>query len=142
MKEAKAIRTLLPLLKLYPWGMLGIIILGILSSVSEGLGITLFIPFFQSLGQATNQPASENFLIDFFNQLFINIPPERRLSVICLCIFGSFILKNCLSYSSAIFYSKVYLRMSYQLHSRVFRQLLSVSYTFLLKNCIKNPEKI
>jgi subfamily B ATP-binding cassette protein MsbA len=131
MKEAQAIKTLLPLLKLYPWGILAIIIIGLLSSIFEGLGISLFIPFLQNLGQATNQLASENFWIDFLNQLFNPIAQNKRLFVISLCIFGSVILKNCLSYGSAIFQSWLYLRMSYQLHSSVFKQLLSVSYSFL-----------
>lgn len=131
MKEAKAIRTLLPLLKLYPWGILGIISLGSLSSLSEGLGITLFVPLLQSLGQATNPAVSENFFIDFLNQAFIHIAPDKRPLVIALCIFGSVLLKNYLSYSSAVLNSWIYLRISYQLHSKVFQQLLSVSYSFL-----------
>ncbi len=51
MKEAKAIKTLLPLLKLYPWGIAATIALGTLSSLSEGLGISLFIPLLQSRDQ-------------------------------------------------------------------------------------------
>jgi subfamily B ATP-binding cassette protein MsbA len=134
MKEAKAIRPLLPLLRLYPWGILAIITLGILSSLSEGLGISLFAPLLQNLGQTTNQTSSENFLIGFLNRLFIHTTPDKRLLVISLCIFLSVLLKNCLAYSSAIFYSRLYLRMSYRLHASVFKQLLSVSYSFLDSN--------
>jgi subfamily B ATP-binding cassette protein MsbA len=134
MKETKAIKTLIPLLKLYPVGILAITTLGILSSVSEGLGISLFVPFLQNIGQKTNQSITENFLIHFLNQLFIHIAPDQRLLVISLCIFGSALLKNSFSYSSAIFYSWLYLRMSYQLHCSVFKQLLSVSYSFLDSN--------
>lgn len=134
MKELKAIRTLLPLIKLYPWGIIAIITLGFLSSFSEGLGISLFVPFLQSLDRTTNQSITGNLLINFFNRLFINVPPDQRLLVISLCIFGSVLLKNCLSYSSTILYSWVYLRISYHLHSRVFKQLLSVSYSFLDSN--------
>lgn len=131
MKEAKAIKALLPLLTLYRWKILGVVILGILAAFWEGLGISLFIPFLQNLGQTNNQVESENLWLGFLNQLFNQVPPDRRILVISLCIFSSLILKNYLIYSSAIFYSRLYWRMSYQLHANVFKQLLSVSYSFL-----------
>lgn len=134
MKEAKAIRTLLPLLKLYPWAIPGIITLGFLSSLSEGLGISLFIPLLQSLNQTTSQAASENDLVGFLNRLFINISPNNRLLIIALCIFGSILLKNCLSYSNTILFSWLNSRISHRLRSGIFKQILSVSYSFLESN--------
>lgn len=134
MKEAKAIRALFPLLKLYPWGIPAIIVLGIFSSLSEGLGISLFIPFLQSLDLTTAQSASGNSLVGFLNQLFIYVPSNNRFLIIPLCIFGSVILKNCLAYSNAILFSWLYSHISYQLRSSVFKQLLSVSYSFLDSN--------
>jgi len=134
MKEAQAIRTLIPLLKPYPWVLPLIITLGLLSSLSEGLGISLFIPFLQSLDQATSQAVSDNFLLRFLNQLFIQVPSNHRLLVIPLCIFASVLLKNCLSYSNAILFSWLYSHISYRLRSSVFKQLLNVSYSFLDSN--------
>ncbi len=134
MKEAQAITTLIPLLKPYPWVLPLIITLGLLSSLSEGLGISLFIPFLQSLDQATSQAVSDNFLLRFLNQLFIQVPSNHRLLVIPLCIFASVLLKNCLSYSNAILFSWLYSHISYRLRSSVFKQLLNVSYSFLDSN--------
>ncbi|MUL38744.1 ABC transporter ATP-binding protein [Gloeocapsopsis dulcis] len=134
MKEAQAIRTLLPLLKPYPWVIPLIIILGLLSSLSEGLGISLFIPFLQSLEQTTSQSVSSNLLLGILNQLFIYVPSNHRLLIIPLCIFGSVLLKNCLSYSNAILFSWLYSHISYRLRSSVFKQLLNVSYSFLDSN--------
>lgn len=130
MKEAKAIRTLLPLINPYLWEISVIIALGMLSSFSEGLGISLFVPFLQNLSGTIDRSVSNNFT-DFSNHIFIHIAPDKRSIVISLCIFVNVLLKNLLSYSSAILYSRLYLRMSYQLHSSVFKQLLSVSYSFL-----------
>lgn len=131
MKEAKAIRTLLPLLKLYPWGIPAIVTLGILSSLSEGLGISLFIPLLQSLEQGKSQSVSGNFLVGFLNRTFTAVSPDNRLLVIALCIFGSILLKSCLSYSNAILLSWLNSRISHRLRSGIFKQLLSVSYSFL-----------
>ena len=71
MQEVKAIKTLLPLLRLYPWVIPLIIILGIFSSLFEGLGISLFILFLQNLDTTNSQRVSSNLLVNFLNQIFI-----------------------------------------------------------------------
>jgi subfamily B ATP-binding cassette protein MsbA len=131
MKEAKAIETLIPLLKLYPWAIPVIIVLGILSSISEGLGISLFIPLIQSYNQTTSQAASENDLVGLINRLFSNVAPNNRILIIALCIFVSILLKNCLSYSNNLVFSWLKSRISHRLRSSSFKQLLKVSYSFL-----------
>lgn len=131
MKESKAIRTLLPLLKLYPWGIPAIIILGILSSFSEGLGISLFIPLLQGLDQANAQAINGNFLLRIFNQLFIHFPPNTRLIIIALCILGAVLLKNCLSYSNSILFAWLNSQIGHRLRSDIFNQFLTVNCSFL-----------
>lgn len=134
MQEAKAIKNLLRLLRLYPWAIPLIITLGILCSLSEGLGISLFIPFLQTLDATNSQGASANLLVNLLNRLFINVPQNNRLLVIPLSILGLVLLKNCLSYSSAMLSYWLYWRIGHQLLSSTFQQLLSVSYTFLDTN--------
>ena len=134
MKQANAIRTLLPLLKLYPWAIPAIIILGFLSSLAEGLGISLFIPFLQSLERTPSESVSKNFLLGFLDQLFVHISPNDRLVIIPLFIFVSVLLKNCLLYSNTLFFSWLNWRISHRLRSGIFKQLLSVSYIFLERN--------
>jgi len=131
MKEAKAIRTLWPLLKLYPWGIPVIVILGILSSLSEGLGISLFIPLLQGFDKTNSPGASGNNLLDFINQLFLHFPPNNRIVIIALCIFGTIFLKNCISYSNTSLFSWLNSRIGHRLRSGIFNQLLSTSYSFL-----------
>ena len=131
MKGVKEIRPLLSLLKLYPWAIPGIVILGLLSSLSEGVGISLFIPLLQSLNQTNSQLPSKNFFVDFFYQLFVHFPPNNRLLIIVFCIFCSIFLKNCLSYSNTILFCWFNSRISHRLRSGIFKQLLSVSYSFL-----------
>lgn len=134
MKEAQAIKTLIPLLKLYPWGIPAIIVLGILSALSEGLGISLFIPLTQSLEQTNSQAVSGDFFVGFINRLFIQVSPNNRFLIIALCMFGSILLKSCLAYSNTILLAWLNTRISHRLRSGIFKQLLNVSYSFIESN--------
>jgi ATP-binding cassette, subfamily B, bacterial MsbA len=130
----KAIRKLLPLLKIYPWGSLVIVILGFLSSLSEGMSISLFIPLLQNFIQPNSQSATGNVFLGLFSRLFVRVSPDNRLLIIALCIFGSILLKSCLSYSNAILFAWLNSRISHRIRSGIFKQLLSVSYSFLESN--------
>lgn len=107
MKEINDTKLLIPLLKLYPWAIPAIVILGILSSLAEGLGISLFIPFLQSLSHTNYQAHNQNLLVGILNQVFGNFSFDTRLFIIPVCIFGSVLLKNCLVYSNTTIYSLV-----------------------------------
>ena len=131
MKEVQAIGKVLPLLKLYPWAIPIIIVLGSLSSLLEGLGISLFIPLLQNLDLNSQQSNGENPLINFLNRIFINVSPEDRILIIALCILASILLKNCLVYSNNILVAWLNSRISHRLRSGIFQQLLSISYSFL-----------
>lgn len=134
MEEEKIIKTLLPLLKFYPWAIPVIITLGILSSLSEGLGISLFIPLLQSLDQGNTQTFGSNFLVRYLNQIFIHVSPNDKLIIIALCIVGSIFLKNCLVYSNGIVFAWLNSRIGHKLRLGIFKQFLSVSYSFLESN--------
>ena len=131
MKEVQAIGKVLPLLKLYPWAIPIIIVLGSLSSLLEGLGISLFIPLLQNLDLNSQQSNGENPLISFLNRIFINVSPEDRILIIALCILASILLKNCLVYSNTVLVAWLNSQISHRLRSGIFQQLLSISYSFL-----------
>jgi ATP-binding cassette, subfamily B, bacterial MsbA len=130
-REAQAIQLLLPLLRLYPWAIPTVVFLGILSSLSEGLGISLFIPFLQSFDSASAAGAEIHGLVGVLNQLFQRIEPSRQLLIIPLFIFGSILLKNALTYGNGLLFSWLNGQISHRLRSDSFKQLLSVSYGFL-----------
>jgi subfamily B ATP-binding cassette protein MsbA len=131
MEESKVIKTLLPLLKIYPWAIPTIVILGVLSSFFEGLGISLFMPLLQSLSQTDSQTASSNFFVDILNRIFINISTNNRFIIIALCILASIVLKNCLVYSNTILFGWLNSRIGHRLRSGIFNQFLTVTYSFL-----------
>ena len=130
-KETKVIRKLLPLLKLYPGAIPLIVTVGILASLSEGLGISLFIPLLQNFASPENAREQQIFLFRFLSQLFANFRPEQHLALTAIGIFGSVLIKNGLLYSNSLFFSWLNWRISHQLRSSIFRQLLDVSYSFL-----------
>jgi hypothetical protein len=68
----RALRALFPILRPQPWVLSGMIILGVLAALSEGLSISLFIPLVQDqMGtQATG-------LTGRLTALFQGIPSEH-----------------------------------------------------------------
>ncbi|MGH7999353.1 MAG: ABC transporter ATP-binding protein [Brasilonema sp.] len=131
MQEARVVKTLLPLLKLYRWAIPVIAILGVFSSFFEGVGIILFIPLLQSLVPNNSQSTSSSFLVNVLNKVFANVPDSNRLAIITLCILGSIVLKSCLFYSYTVLFAWLNSRIGHRLRSGIFNQLLSVSYSFL-----------
>ena len=105
--------------------------IGILSSLSEGIGLSLFIPFLQSLVDSNDSGIGENVLGGFLDRLFDIVPQSNRLVVIPLLIFGSILLKNALTYSNLVLLAWLNSRISHRLRSQIFNQLLKVSYSFL-----------
>jgi ATP-binding cassette, subfamily B, bacterial MsbA len=124
------IKGLLPFLKLYPWAIPAIIVLGVLSSLSEGLGISLFIPLFQGLQQPSS-PSSSSVFLNFLDRILGNVPSEQRFFWVALLIFGCVLLRSSLAYSNAVLFSWLNSRISHHLRSGIFKQLMSVSYSFI-----------
>jgi subfamily B ATP-binding cassette protein MsbA len=125
----KAVRPLLPLLRLYPVTVAAIVLLGTLSSLSEGIGISLFVPLFQDLSADAHSESA--FLGDFANRLIEWVPIESRLPSIALLIFAAIAIKNALAYGVETLATLVNSRIGHQLRSGIFRQLMSVRYDFL-----------
>ena len=130
LREIKAIKTLLPLIKLYPWAIPTIIILGIISSLAEGLGISLMIPFLHSLYPNDNQASFGISFLKIYAQLFSAISFSIRPFIITSCILIFIICKSVLSYIyTALCYWLQY-HILHLLRSRIFQQLMTVSQSF------------
>ena len=85
----RALRALFPVLRLQPWVLSGMMILGVLAALAEGLSISLFIPLVQD--QMGTQTAG---VTGRLTALFHWIPPEHRLLWIGFSIFLCMVLKN------------------------------------------------
>jgi ATP-binding cassette, subfamily B, bacterial MsbA len=80
MKERTTIRSLLPLLRLHKWGFRVIVVLGLLQSLSEGVGIGLFIPLLTGLVAGAQLRAQGRWLVDTMEGLFRGVSPDHRLA--------------------------------------------------------------
>jgi len=132
-KDGKIVNALFPLLRIYPWAIPVIVILGLVSSFAEGIGISLFIPFLQNL-DPTNQFHSKNWMVNELVQFFNNFDSDRRLLIISACIFGSILLKAVLFYSNRLLFGWLNSRISHKLRSDIFDLLLKVCYRFFDHN--------
>ncbi|BAT55815.1 ABC transporter related [Nostoc sp. NIES-3756] len=134
MKKNNIYRNILSILKFYPWAIPVIVILGTLSSFFEGIGISLFIPLLQSLDNSSLTTGNNNFLVNALNQIFIDVSPNNRLIIIAIAIVTSISIKNLLIYGNSILFAWFNSRIGHYLRSRIFHQLLSISYSFLEGN--------
>jgi ATP-binding cassette, subfamily B, bacterial MsbA len=122
----RALRALFPVLRLRAWMLSGMILLGVLAALSEGLSITLFIPLVQN--QMGTQAAG---VAGRLTTLFQGIRPEHRLLCVGLSIFLCLVLKNLLSYSYSLLFFSVNSSIGHRLRCGIVRQLLSVSQSYL-----------
>jgi ATP-binding cassette, subfamily B, bacterial MsbA len=122
----RALRALFPLLRLRVWVLSGMIILGVLAALSDGLSISLFIPLVQD--QMGTQTAGATGRLA---ALFQGIPTEHRLLWIGFSIFVCMVLKNVLSYSYSLLFQSVNSSIGHRLRCGILRQLLSVSQSYL-----------
>jgi ABC-type multidrug transport system fused ATPase/permease subunit len=134
MKKNNIYTNILSILRFYPWAIPVIVILGTLSSFFEGIGISLFIPLLQSLDSSSLSTGNNNFLVDILNRIFVEVPPNNRLIIIAISIVASISIKNLLIYSNSILFAWFSSRIGHDLRSRIFHQLLSISYSFLEGN--------
>ena len=122
----RALRALYPVLRLRAWILSGMILLGVLTALSEGLSITLFIPLVQNqMGSQTAGVAGR------LTTLFQGIRPEHRLLWIGFSIFLCIALKNVLSYSYTLLFQSVNSSIGHRLRCGILHQLLCVSQSYL-----------
>ena len=122
----RALRALFPVLRLRAWMLSGMIILGVLAALSEGLSITLFIPLVQNQMGAQTAGGTGR-----LTALFQAIPSEHRLLWIGFGIFLCMVLKNVLSYGYSLLFASVNSLIGHRLRCGILRQLLSVSQSYL-----------
>ena len=122
----RALRALFPLLRLRRWMVSMIIILGVLTALSEGLSISLLVPLIQN-----QMGTADAGVIGKMTAVFHGIPAETRLWWIGASILMLVVLKNILSYSYSLLFQWVNASISHRLRCGIFHQLLSVSQSYL-----------
>ena len=98
MRDTAVIRNLLPLLRLHRWAFPAIVVLGLLQSLSEGIGIGLFLPLLDVLVVRGQPRARGQWLADTMEGLFRHVAPDQRLAIIVFCLFAAVLTSALLAY--------------------------------------------
>src|SRR5262245_24686127 len=131
MRELAVVRTLAPLRRWHPWHVPAMVGLGFLAALSEGIGLSLFMPFLYSLGAGTFAPPDNGFLGGALQRLFENIPASDRVVTVALGIMGLVFLKNILVYATEMLRSWACTILVHSLRVRMAGGLLAARMDFI-----------
>lgn len=131
-RERQAIGTLYPILKLAPNSVIFVVFFGVVTALFEGLGLSLFIPLFQSLTNTSN-PSENTILGNLWDILFSQFSATQVQVIAPLLILVLLALKNGFLYLNTLFFSRFNWRINHQLRTQIFNQLLRVESQFLME---------
>lgn len=127
-KDVELYRSLKPLLRMYPWGLPAVIAIGVFASLAEGIGISLFIPFLQSINETQLSAEGGNWLLDALSGLFAGIPPEQRLTYIAGGILLSVLVRTSLTYSNNLLLVWMKARIIERIRSKIFERIMRMNH--------------
>lgn len=127
MKEARTVRLLLPLLRNQGWALPATVVLGIVSSLAETIGLSLFVPLFQSLDRRLDQGGDSNGLQGFFHVVLRHLPSGNPLPYIVALILIMTACKGALTFAHSILAARMGARVTHGLRSRVFSKMMGIS---------------
>jgi ATP-binding cassette, subfamily B, bacterial MsbA len=122
-EELKLIRLLFTLTRGHLWFLPIMAGLALLSSVFEGISLTLIIPLVQNLDRQS-PPGGHSGPIAFFYDIVAEIPAQSRLAAILAAILVAVLVKSAVSYSNTVVLGIVYGRLSHSLRTRVFQKIV------------------
>jgi ATP-binding cassette, subfamily B, bacterial MsbA len=122
----RALRLLRPLLRLRWWMLALLILLGLLSAISEGFSISLIIPLLASGAESAQQNTNH-----WFARLFSRFSGNQRVMMIAACFLAGVVLKNALSYAYGLLARWLNATISHRLRSGILAQVLSLSQLYL-----------
>lgn len=129
------LRQLVPLLRPYPWAIPVIVVLGLLTSLAEGIGLSLFIPLLQSAGGLA---ADDTWYVDVLQRAFDGFDEEQLLWAVSACIFVAIVVRAVLAYLNRVVLAWLEARVAHRLRSECFEQLLAVEFRFLERAKVGN----
>jgi len=127
LKEAKTIRLLWPLVRTSAWGLPATILLGIVSSLAESAGLSLFVPLFQSLDRKQYESSDANYVERFFHFVLGRLPQGDPLPYIVGLVLAMTICKGMLTYGHSVLAARINARVTHTLRSRILSKLMSIS---------------
>jgi subfamily B ATP-binding cassette protein MsbA len=127
------LRNLLRLLRPHFRALPVLILLGVLASLAEGIGIGLLVPLLQIL-QERPQAAQAGPLVEAVQGYAESFGTEARFGLVGITILGLIVVKSALLFSYVGLASRIHGSVFHALRSALIRQLLSVGYIFLARH--------
>jgi ABC-type multidrug transport system fused ATPase/permease subunit len=127
LKELHTIRRLLPLLRGHRRVIPATILLGLLSSLAEGVGISLFAPLLESLDQAGPALPAPSWLEGILAPLLAGAPAGNRLYLLVAAILVLTLCKSLLAYADSALAARINSRITHDLRRRTFSKMLGLS---------------
>jgi subfamily B ATP-binding cassette protein MsbA len=133
-REIDVARRLWPFTRRYVAMVAVTVALGVGTAIAEAAGIILFIPLFRELSAQRSGPGGANPLAQTFGTVFDALPDDRRIWIICACIFATVAVKAVLTFGYGIAERWLHARVNHDLRAAVFRQLLGVGYGYIQRS--------
>jgi ATP-binding cassette, subfamily B, bacterial MsbA len=127
LKEAKTIRLLWPLVRTSAWALPATILLGIVSSLAESAGLSLFVPLFQSLDRKQYESSDANSLERFLHFVLGRLPAGDPLPYIVGLVLAMTICKGMFTYGHSVLAASINARITHMLRSRVLSKVMGIS---------------
>jgi ABC-type multidrug transport system fused ATPase/permease subunit len=124
---------LLPLVRHCAWWLPLTIVLGIVSSLAESVGLSLFVPLLQSLDQDPNRFGGDDNLQRILHFILRRAPAGHPLPYIVGLILAMSAAKAVLTYAHSILAARINSSATHRLRSRLFDRLTSIGQQTLDK---------
>ena len=125
MTVREALRVLAPALRVRRWALPTVIVLGVLSSLAEGIGIGLFAPLLSALLPGAEADAPPR-LVSWLDRPFAGLPADRRIQAMALAIFVAILARALLSYLHRATFDWMDAEAGHALRQRVFARLMGM----------------
>lgn len=128
--ELEAWRLLRPHLGRHRLSLVAALVVGVLVSLGEGVGLSLFIPLLHELGADGGATTPDHGLARVLSGVFDAVAEPYRLPVICGAIFVTLAATATLGYAYVLLTEWIEARLGHDLRQRVFDRYLSADEGF------------
>ncbi len=132
--ERSAIAKLIKLAASHRWLSAVVLVTGLIASVSEGFGLTLFIPLLDTIQTGQPNGTDRSGLIAWFSHPFDGLDPHVKTLVLASLIMFTVILRALLAYANAALNISLSMRVLHDLRCQVFDSVLKAHFNFFEKN--------
>ena len=105
-----------------------VVVLGVVSSLLEGVGIGLFIPFVHSVDLEAFSAEGQGRVVEALASLFDAVPAERRLAVVVGAMLAVVVAKAAVGYGYGAAFGWLDARVNHRVRTSVFDRLLAADY--------------